>query len=308
MVPAISVIISTFDRFFYLDKALASLKIQTYDNKKFEVLVIDAGLGNGTLTVLNKYSETLPIRHIPAPQTGLSESRNIGIQRAAGTILAFLDDDAEADPGWLDEIYQCFFSHHEKSICACGGKSYLVWETESPEWMNDSMRMILGQMDYGDSEFFMSSSHQYPFGLNMAFRKQTFERIGDFTRNLGRSHGTLLSNEETEFFQRMRQNDLGIYYNPKMVVHHHVPAERSTKDYFYNRYFWQGRSDAVMDAGEDFSCRRLFRMLIRSGIFPYRILKAFLFTQYSSGEQRQVVTRCAIEYHRGYLRQITKST
>jgi glycosyltransferase involved in cell wall biosynthesis len=168
MVPAISVIISTFDRFFYLDKALASLKNQTYDNKKFEVLVIDAGLTSGTLAVLKKYSETLPIRHIPAPQTGLSKSRNIGIQRAAGTILAFLDDDAEADPGWLDEIYQCFLSPSEKSVCACGGKSHLVWETEPPEWINDNMRMILGQLDYGDSGFFMSAPHQYPFGLNMA--------------------------------------------------------------------------------------------------------------------------------------------
>jgi len=304
MVPAISVIISTFDRFFYLDMALASLKNQSYDNKKFEVLVIDAGLKNETLAVLKKYSGSLSLRHIPAPQTGLSESRNIGIHQATGTILAFIDDDAEADPNWIEEIYQCFYSPREKSVCACGGKSFLVWETEPPVWVNERMRMILSGIDYGDSAFFMTTPHQFPYGLNMAFRKQTFEKIGEFKPNLGRSKGTLLSNEEADVFRRMRQHDLGIYYNPKMIVRHHVPAERSTKDFFYNRYYWQGRSDAVMNARSMSTKNGMVKILFRILCIPLILLKTSLVSRFNSFEQRQVVFRCTVEYHKGYLAQV----
>jgi GT2 family glycosyltransferase len=150
----------------------------------------------------------------------------------------------------------------------------------------------------------MDSSDKNPVGLNMAFMKSTFVRLGLFNTRLGRSKGTLLSNEETEFFRKMRRNNLKIFYNPKMLVFHHVAGERITKEFIYNRYFWQGRSDAVMDADEKYSLYGFLRILFKTFIKPLRLIKIYLFTRFNSKEQKDVVFRCALDYHRGYFRQI----
>lgn len=303
MNPEISIIICTFNRFHYLEKCLASLESQIFDRENFEIILVDAGSTDRTSEIIQKYSNILPIHLFSAPNTGLSDTRNIGIKNASGEILAFLDDDAIADPGWLTQIYQSFRQANPK-IWACGGKSLLLPEIPLPPWLNIGMLHFLGQLDYGNSGFIMDSSNKNPVGLNMAFTKSTFDRLGLFNTRLGRSKGTLLSNEETDFFRKMRQNNLKIFYNPKMLVYHHVAGERTTKDFFYNRYFWQGRSDAVMDNEEKYSLYGFLRIFFKTVIKPFRLIKIYLFTRFSSKEQKEVVFRCALEYHRGYFRQI----
>jgi glucosyl-dolichyl phosphate glucuronosyltransferase len=303
MIPAISIIICTYNRYHYLEKSLASLENQTFGKDNFEILIIDAGSTDNPPDRIKKFAENLPILFFSAPQAGLSETRNIGIKNASGDILAFLDDDALADPEWLEQIHQSFQSTRYR-ICACGGKSLLLPEIPLPPWLDTGMLQFMGQLDYGDTGFFMDASQQNPVGLNMAFRKRTFDHLGLFNPCLGRSGGTLLSNEEIDIFRKMRRNNLPIFYNPKMLVYHHVAKERITKNFFYTRYFWQGRSDAVMDADEKFSIKGFLKILFRICIRPLRLVKISLFTQFKSKEQKQAVFRCALEYHRGYLRQI----
>ena len=52
------------------------------------------------------------------PNRNLSESRNIGIKLASGEIVAFIDDDAYPDPGWLDALVRAF---EWGEVAAAGG-------------------------------------------------------------------------------------------------------------------------------------------------------------------------------------------
>lgn len=303
MTLIISIIICTYNRFQYLEQALESLQTQTIGKNNFEILIIDAGSSNKMSDIIRKFSFFLPIRFISAPHTRLSEARNLGIQNASGDIIAFLDDDAIADPEWLAQIQQSF-QQNEQRICASGGKSLLLCETPLPHWVNIEMLQFLGQLDYGNAGLFMDAPNQNPVGLNMAFKKKTFDQIGLFNTQLGRSEGNLLSNEEIEFFQKMRRKNLKIYYNPKMSVHHQVMKERITKKFFYQRYYWQGRSDAIMNFNEKFSINGFIRQIFRIIIISIRPFKAYIFKQYYSKEQKHVVFLCNLEYGWGYFRQI----
>lgn len=303
MPPLISVVICTMNRYHYLEKALIGLQGQVLDKKDFETVIIDAGPPDNTPHFVTEYSECMTIQYFSAPGTGLSEARNLGIGYSSGEIIAFIDDDAIADPQWLDQIRQSFERPGEERVFACGGKSLLQCDAPSPAWLNDDMQIFLGKFDFGDAGFFMAAPDQNPAGLNMAIRKETFDRIGFFNEHLGRTKGTLLSNEEVDFFKKMRRETMGIWYNPRMLVYHIVPRQRMQKDFFYQRYYWQGRSDAVMNAVQKYSLKGIILAFLRVMRRFGRLVRAYLSLLSSTREKKLVAYRCDLMYHLGYLRE-----
>jgi hypothetical protein len=62
-----------------------------------------------------------------------------------------------------------------------------------------------------------------------------FTEIGLFDTNLGRLGNLLLGEEDREIQQRIYGLGHLVYYTPKAIVHHHVPASRMTREYFERR-------------------------------------------------------------------------
>jgi glycosyltransferase involved in cell wall biosynthesis len=284
----ISVIICTFNRPLYLVKSLDSLEQQTLQKSEYEIIIVDSGASDDTSMLLKKYGDDTDIRVIPVKEAGLSEARNIGIRNAEGKITAFLDDDAIVVPDWLDQILSTFETYGP-GICACGGKVDLIWEQERPGWLNDKMLVYLGKFDRGETIIHIGGL----VGLNMAFDKRVFEKIGYFDVNLGRIGGNLLSGDEVEFFNRMRKRNLKILYSPGIHAWHHVTIERITKDFFYDRYYWQGRSDALIHQKEK-KCIDVFKRFLG---FLYSI-------PFLRSEQMSEYIKCILRYYRGYHHQI----
>ena len=67
---------------------------------------------------------------------------------AQGDILAFIDDDAIAAPGWLDGLSKVYVDQPEAA--AVGGKIDLFWESVEPVWLHPDLHGYLGELDYGD--------------------------------------------------------------------------------------------------------------------------------------------------------------
>lgn len=303
MNPDISVIICTYNRCNYLELALRSLENQNFERSAFEIIIIDAGSTDNTLQTIKTYSEIMSIQFIESLHSGLSDARNTGIKKASGKIVAFLDDDAIADPDWLRQILGCFHLSREWTY-ACGGKSLLICDTSLPSWLNSEMLIYLGQFDFGNIGFVMDTGEQNPAGLNMAFKNEIFKRIGYFNPNLGRKGGNLLSNEEVDFFHKMRKEGYKIWYNPKMLVYHHVTNDRLSKRYIINRFYWQGRSDAVMNAENSGipmnGITEILRIILR---FKNPVI-AFISSVFSRDESKMIESRCRIEYNLGCLREV----
>ena len=88
----ISIIIPCYNCSKYVDETMKSLREQTYDYNKMEILLINDGSKDNTLDVLKKYDDKNVIV-IDKENEGVSKTRNLGIQKSHGKYLLFLDPD-----------------------------------------------------------------------------------------------------------------------------------------------------------------------------------------------------------------------
>ncbi len=116
--PTVSIIINTYNRGAHLKRLLDALARQTYDN--FEVIVVNGPSPDHTKDVIREYRKA--IRSYKCPVVNLSVSRNIGIRKAAGEIIAFIDDDAVSqDTRWIENAVQHF---EDDKVGIAGGTVY----------------------------------------------------------------------------------------------------------------------------------------------------------------------------------------
>ena len=102
--PELSVIIPTRGRPTSLARAVRSLFAQQgVSSATIELVIVDndAGRGAETVACTLKAEAPFPVHYVCEPTPGVASARNTGLSRAAAPLIAFLDDDEEAFPGWL---------------------------------------------------------------------------------------------------------------------------------------------------------------------------------------------------------------
>ena len=110
--PAVSVIIPTYNRRELLREAIASVLAQTYGD--FELIVVDDGSDDGTAAVVREFAG---VRYVYQPNRGVSAARNHGVALSSGALLAFLDSDDLWQPRKLASQVAFFTAHPEALIC-----------------------------------------------------------------------------------------------------------------------------------------------------------------------------------------------
>ena len=243
--PRISVIICTRNRAALLEKCLLSLEEQTLNFNAFEVLVVDNGSSDDTPFLLKRFSKRLPLEVICEPVVGLSRARNTGWRSAKSEHIAFLDDDAMADPAWLASGLHSFETVRPVPA-ALTGPIRLVWEQEAPDWLTHDIQGCLGFLDFGTvaRQF---GGQETMFGANCFYHRNALERFGGFNERLGRLNTLLLSGEETLLQRQIENGEDCLWYDPRVSVRHWVSASRITRRWFYRRYYWGGVSDYFME-------------------------------------------------------------
>jgi GT2 family glycosyltransferase len=99
---------------------------------------------------------------------------------------------------------------------------------------------VLALLDLGDEPMELTAA---PYGANMAFQKDMFQKYGAFRADLDRCGRGMLSNGDTEFGSRLLTAGERLRYEPTAVVHHSVGEKRLTRGYFLAWWFSKGRSD-----------------------------------------------------------------
>lgn len=97
--PKVSVIVPAYNAATFISRAVDSVLAQTF--RDFELLVVDDGSADDTLTVLSRYGAAL--RVLTQPNAGPAAARNRGLAQATGTYVAFLDADDWWEPQKLGE-------------------------------------------------------------------------------------------------------------------------------------------------------------------------------------------------------------
>lgn len=251
----ITVIIPTFNRAKYLSGSVDSIIQQKFSPEQFEILIIDNGSTDKTKEVSEAAISACPdynIRYFYEPVPGLLSGRHRGALEAKGDILVFIDDDIQADPGWLMAIHEAF---KEPDVHLVGGKNLPNYEAEPPSWL----KYMWSPTPYGGKECGYLSlldmggdvkeiDPNYVWGLNFSIRKKTFFELGGFSpdnipKNLQRFQG----DGETGLTLKIKEKGYKAIYQPRALIYHAVPLERMTIPYFENRMFYQGVADSFTE-------------------------------------------------------------
>lgn len=242
----ITVIVCTYNRCQSLVKALASLAVSAVpDSIEWEVLVVNNNSTDRTCELAEEFCRRYPgrFRYLFEPQQGLSYARNAGIREAKGDILAFTDDDVTVEPTWLQNLTACL---NEGEWAGAGGRTVLSHPFSPPRWLTlsgpDNLGYVIAPLfDRGPEPCVLQEA---PYGANMAFRKEMFEKYGFFRIDMGASPNRDVpsTNEDIEFGSRLMTAGERLRYEPSAILYHPIAEDRVQKPYFLARFFDIGRA------------------------------------------------------------------
>ncbi len=239
----ITVILCTYNRCESLRKTLESTAALVLPNRhSCEVLVIDNNSRDRTSEVIEDFCTRYPgrFRSVFEAQQGKSNALNRGIRESNADILAFLDDDVIAERDWLEKLIEPF---DNPCWIGVGGRIVPPKDFAPPAWLvlNGPYAMggVLALFDKGSAG---AELMEPPFGTNMAFRRDVFEKYGSFRTDIGPCPGSEIRGEDIEFGLRVLEGGGRLWYEPSAIVHHAVPENRLRKAYFLRFLFDHGRS------------------------------------------------------------------
>lgn len=246
--PQVSVIIAAYNARETIEKCLASLQRQATE-AKFEIIVVDSSTDGTADLVESAFPEVTVCRF--AARKFCGDARNVGIALARGEIVAFIDADCTAEPGWVDAI----LAAHGSPDPAIGGaiangnpENYVGWAAyfcEFSQWMPG----VKGQRM---TDIACAS---------MSYKKRVFEEFGGFIK------GTYCS--DTEFHWRLGWKGQSLRFEPSIEVAHHNIGSLQR---FLRHEFQHGRFFAqVRTRSQGFSRARRWSYLLLSPFIPIKI-------------------------------------
>ena len=289
----LAVVVCTHARPEYLAACLAGLAAQQGGTPT--VLVVDSASPPPAEDRIAQIAAWHGASLIRADQAGLSLARNLGLEASGATWTAFLDDDSVPEPGWAERLRAAVASLPDDAA-ALGGRILPKWEAPLPSWWPASLRGVLTIVDWeGQGE----EGENHPdgvavYGANMAFRTEALRGVGGFPEDLGRVGNRLLSGEEVEALDRLRDQGMRVFYDGRVTVRHSIQGNRLRPDWLLSRMHWQGATDALRDRRHGLARRA-------PGAAARLALQApLLFWPTSSPGLLRA--RCGAAYNLGYLR------
>lgn len=222
----ISVIIPVLNAEVDIDKCIYSLINQDYPKDRYEIIIVDNGSIDGTINIINKYHENVKIVH--EFEKGSYIARNKGIQESNNEIIAFTDSDCIISKDWLKEICKGFIS--EDIGCVVGAINPYPGKT--------LVEIYSGKKDVLSQE--ITINHRFlPYGAtaNVAFRRDVFNKIGNFDKEL-------MSGGDADLAWRMQLlTTYKLTYRRESIVQHH---HRTTIKNLFKQHFRYGIGSALL--------------------------------------------------------------
>lgn len=201
---------------------------------------------------------------------GASGNRNTGAAHAATPLVAFLDDDARARPGWLTHLVEPFA---DPDVVCTGGFVAPDWTTGEPSWFPEEFAWAVGASHRGLPT--TRSAVRNVWSENMAVRRDAFAGIDGFRLEFGKV-GAVSRPEDTDLCIRLGKTSPAakIIFTPDAVVDHHVGPERARFRYFLRRSYLEGRGKVelarINEGGEHLGDERAYlTKTVPQGIVRY---------------------------------------
>ena len=296
--PEVSIIICTYRRPDVIEAVVKSLIKQSLDPNKFEIIIVDNNSMDNTYDMVKPYIQysSPKIKYILEKKQGLSYARNTGVAFSQSDLVAFIDDDAIADPNWLADIVNVYLNYPE--AVAVGGKIIPQWEDNRPAWFKDSMLGYLSVVDWGD----LIKELIWPerlLGTNISFKKKMLTDYGGFDINLGRRGHSLMGAEETMVQKTFMEEGLPVIYTPKAIIYHRISPDRISYSYLTRLAYGNGKTDAYLQKHGD--SKKIFINKIK---YSLRLLINYCgFFRVKDERKTKFEIKLNLAYNFGYLNQ-----
>jgi glycosyltransferase involved in cell wall biosynthesis len=167
--PRVSVVVPHFNDEAALARCLAALEAQRGDGVPFEIIVVD----NGSLAPPEAVCAAHPgVRLLVEPTPGPGPARNRGAAAARGPVLAFIDADCWAEPGWIAAIDRAFA---DPATAVIGGDVRIAPADPRRLTVVEAYESVFAYR----FELYITR-HRYTGTGNMAVRREIFAAVGPF--------------------------------------------------------------------------------------------------------------------------------
>ena len=256
MTVKFSVVINTYNRAVLLDDAIRGLSELNYSD--YEVIVVNGPSTDHTESVLEKWRGQIKTGVCAEPN--LSMSRNIGVELAAGDVVAFIDDDAVPHPNWLKNLA---IHYSNPKVGGVGG--FTLDNTGVNFQVRKTICDRFGNA-YFPTDFFDERALSFigtPFypsllGTNSSFRTSALREIGSF------DHTFAYLLDETDVCLRLVDHGYQIVYEPNaLVFHQFAPSHIRSKNKIAKTLYPSAVSKAyfIRKHGKEFSEQRAIEEL-----------------------------------------------
>lgn len=199
----------------------------------FEVLMINNGSQDATVSIAESYKKKLPLKILHQNRLGKNIALNYGIDYAKGDLLVFTDDDVLPQKNWLNIVWRC--AEQNRDINLFGGRILPYWvEKPSVEFLK-SVPLTAAYGVTPDELCEGPVNAGAIWGANMFVRKRVFERGFRFDERVGPGPGNYIMGSEVEFNLRLADHGYTAWYCPDAIVQHIILKHETTKRWLKKR-------------------------------------------------------------------------
>ncbi|MGH9079113.1 MAG: glycosyltransferase family 2 protein, partial [Acidimicrobiales bacterium] len=237
--PSAAVAVVTYERPAHVARCLDHLLAQT--EPPGQIIVVDSSDSDDTARLVRDRYPTVGYEVCPAGRGATATARNMGYAMTTGDVLAFVDDDAFAEPDWLSRLLPFF---EDPSVGGVGGRQI----RHQPGELEEGIEAIGRLNDDGTLTGNFAADPGRPvevdhlLGASMSFRRAALDRIGGIRDGYA---GTCIR-EETDLCLQVAHAGYRLVYTPDAVVEH-VAGPYAKGQRFDLRYaYWAQKNHLIL--------------------------------------------------------------
>lgn len=267
----VSIIVVNYNGLNFLKRCLSSLLIQTYQD--IEIILVDNGSTDDSVTYVGKEFPSVRII-INEENFGFAKGNNIGIKEARGELVATLNNDTEASPGWIEELVKVIYSNKYTGMCS--SKILLMRDHDIIDSTGICMSRSGACWDRGMSEKDVGQYENVedifgPCACAAMYRKSMLQEIGLFDEDF------CAYMEDVDLAFRGRLACWKCLYVPKAIVYH---VHGGTAGYMTDYTIYHGNRNIIWNCVKNFPTWLLVTSVPwivgrNITVIPYYILKGY---------------------------------
>ncbi len=234
-----SVGVVTYERPTFVARCIEHLLAQT--RPPLEIIVVDSSSSDDTERMVRDRFPMVRYEVCPSGRGATATARNICYRIARGDVIAFIDDDAFAEPEWLERLLPSF---GDPTVGGVGGRQIRGQPGETDEGLDAIGKLLadgtLTANFTADPGTTVAVDHL--LGANMAIRRSVLDELGGIRDGYA---GTCIR-EETDLCLRVAHAGYRLLYDPDAVVEH-VAAPYAKGKRFDLRYaYWAQKNHLIL--------------------------------------------------------------